>query len=440
MNEINNMRGVDQDAYASPLATERQYEIEATAGAILKTPKMQQAMDAARQLLLGLSWAKSETAKQTLDEVVSECAGYALLSAASTNFENPDLVWIQTPQKEWMGHLVTGSRFCFDNPDNIYRYLFIDAASTYVLDAKPTGPTGRFSVAIYVALTGAEVKSWADWERTVDAADEGRIITDGEGASRITIGPEDPRDGSLHLQSKGGVFVIIREALSDWHTQRPRAMSFRKVGGPPSHKHSFDDQVAIAARYMMFGAQTIAQFEPLYESIPVNDFGAAMMRGHATKPSMITQGRYHLADDEALVVNLLPQEAEYMSFSVTSPWLISRNAHSKSGSRTGHQSHRNGDGTYTYVVSHQDPGVANWMDSDSLREGCMAMRWEGMHAPVADPKDAIQSVKLVKLSAIHSELPVDFPSVGPAERSVELASRRLDYGSRCGVDCTFAGD
>ncbi|MBB4642916.1 hypothetical protein [Rhizorhapis suberifaciens] len=440
MNEIDNMRGVDQDAQTSPLATERQYEIEATAGAILKTPEMQKAMEEARQLLLKLSWANSETAHQTLQEVVSECAGYALLSAASTDFENPGLVWIQTPRKEWMGHSVTGSRFCFDNPDNIYRYVFIDDASTYVLDTKPTGPTGRFSVAIYVALTGAEVESWAVWERTVDAADEERIITDSEGASRITIGPEDPKDGSLHLKSQGGVFVIIREALNDWHTQRPRAMSFRKVAGPPSRVLTFDDRVAIAARYMMFGAQTIAQFEQLYASIPVNDFGAALMRGHATKPSMITQGRYHLADDEALIVNLLPQAAEYMSFSVTSPWLISRNAHSKAGSRTARQSHQNADGTYTYIVSRRDPGVANWMDTDGLVEGCMAIRWEGMHAPVADPNDAIKDTKLVKLDAVRSKLPADFPSVGPAERSAELASRRLDYGSRCGMDCKFAGD
>lgn len=440
MNEIDNMRSVNHDAQTSPLATERQYEIEAIAGAILKTPEMQKAMEAARQLLLKLSWANSETAQQTLQEVVSECAGYALLSAASTDFENPGLVWIQTPRKEWMGHSVTGSRFCFDNPDNIYRYVFIDDASTYVLDTKPTGPTGRFSVAIYVALTGAEVESWAVWERTVDAADEERIITDSEGASRITIGPEDPKDGSLHLKSQGGVFVIIREALNDWHTQRPRAMSFRKIAGPPSRVLTFDDRVAIAARYMMFGAQTIAQFEQLYASIPVNDFGATLMRGHATKPSMITQGRYHLADDEALIVNILPQAAEYMSFSVTSPWLISRNAHSKAGSRTARQSHQNADGTYTYIVSRRDPGVANWMDTDGLVEGCMAIRWEGMHAPVADPNDAIKNTKLVKLDAVRSELPADFPSVGPTERSAELAARRLDYGSRCGIDCTFAGD
>ncbi|MEJ7927573.1 hypothetical protein WG908_12490 [Sphingobium sp. AN641] len=422
------------------MATERQREIEATAGAILQTAEMKKAMEDARQLLLTLPWANSQTAQQTLQEVVDECAGYALLSAASTDYENPGIVWLQTPPKQWLGHSVTGSRFCFDNPDNIYRYVFIDDESTYVLDSRPTGPTGRFSVAIYVALTGAEVESWADWERTVDAADEGRMIMDSAGASRITIGPEAPQDGSLHLKSKGGVFMIIREALSDWHTQRPRSMSFRRVAGPEPRVLTFEDRVAIAVRYMKFGAQTIAQFEPLHASIPVNGFGAALMRGHATKPSMITQGRYHLADGEALVVTFLPQGAEYMSFSVTSPWLISRNAHSKAGSRTAHQSHQNADGTYTYVVTPRDPGVANWMDTDGLREGCLAMRWEGMHSPVVDTDDAIKSVKLVKLSALRSELPTDFPSVGPAERSAELAGRRLDYGSRCGVDCTFAGD
>jgi hypothetical protein len=440
---MTNMRGVDQEAQmapvgvGAPLATEQQYEIEATAEAILKTGEMQKAMEAARQLLLTLSWANSEAAQQTLQQMVFECGGYAALSAANRDPQNPGLVWIQTPRKEWMGHSVTGSRFCFDNPDNIYRYAFIDDASTYVLDAKPTGPTGRFSVAIYVALTGAEVESWEHWERTVDAADEERISADSEGASRITIGPEDPKDGSLYLNSRGGVFVIVREALNDWHTQRPRAMSFRRVAGPQGPALTFDERVAIAARYMMFAAETVAGFESMYSSIAINSFAPTVKRGHATKPSMITQGRYHLADDEALIVNILPQAAEYMSFSVTSPWLISRNTVSKTGSRTSRQSHQNADGTYTYVVSHRDPGVANWVDTDGLLEGCMAMRWEGMHAPAADPNDAIRSIKLVKLDAVRSELPADFPSVGPAERSAELAGRQLDYEARCGVTCRF---
>lgn len=441
MSDIDNLRDgkvATADAHSvAALATAQQKELEAAAGAILETREMCDAIDAGRQLLSKLSWANSDAAQQTFDQVAAECAGYAALSGANRDPQNPGLVWIQTPPKEWMGHGVTGSRFCFDNPDNIYRYAFIDDASTYVLDARPIGPTGRFSVAIYIALTGAEVESWADWERTVDAADEDRMIVDVDGAARITIGPKDPQDGSLYLKSQGGVFVIVREALNDWHTQRPRMMSLRKVAGPQTPGLTFDEKVAIAARYMMFGAQTIAQFEYLYASMPVNGFGAALMRGHATKPSMITQGRYELAEDEALVVTFLPQGADYISFSVTSPWLISRNTVTKAGTRTNGQSHQSADGTYSYVVSSRDPGVANWMDTDDLREGCMAMRWEGMDAPAANPDDAIGSVRIVKLNAVRSALPADFPSVGPAERTVELAGRELDYQSRCGVDCTF---
>lgn len=445
MNNADNISGVEQKAEVasaamdrSALATAQQYEIEATANAILKTSEMQNAMDAARQRLLTLSWASSEDAQRTLQEMVLECGGYAALSAANRDPQNPGLVWIQTPPKEWMGHTVTGSRFCFDNPDNIYRYAFIDDASTYVLDTKPAGPTGRFSVAIYIALTGAEVESWADWERTVDAADEDRMTFDSEGASRITIGPEDPADGSLYLNSRRGVFVIVREALNDWHTQRPRHMSLRKVGGPQTPALTFEERVTIAARYMMYEAETVAQFENLYAAIPVNDFGPALKRGHATKPSMITQGRYNLADDQALVVTFSSQKADYISFSVTSPWLISRNTITSSGTRTNGQSHQNADGTYTYVVSARDPGVANWIDTDGLREGCMAMRWEGMDAPEANTNDAIKDVKLVSLDAVRANLPSGFPLVGPAERASEMAGRQSDYESRSGIACTFS--
>lgn len=424
----------------SPLGTERQLEIEATAAAILKAPKMLEAMEAARQLLQGLPSASSQAAQQTLEQMISESGGYAALPAASKDLDNPGLVWIQAPPKEWMGQFLGGSRFCFDNPDNIYRYAFIDDNSTYVLDATPTGPTGRLSVAIYIALTGAEVESWERWEQTIDAADEERIGANSEGASRVTIGPKDPEDGSLHLQSKGGTLVIVREALHDWHTQRPRTMSFRKVAGPQNRALTFEDRVAIAARYMMFEAHTVATFETMLPPSSVNSFAPTMKRGHATKPSMIKLGRFQLEDDEALIVNVLSQAAEYTSFSLTSPWLISRNTVTRTGSQTGRQSHRNADGTYTYVLSRRDPGVANWMDTGGLLDGGMAMRWEGMDAPEADPNDAIKSIARVKLDAIRSELPDDFPSVSSAERAAEIEGRRKDYEARCGVPCKFLED
>lgn len=421
-----------------PLATEHQYKFEVTAEAILKTPRMKKTMEAARQLLLTSRFANSEAAKQTLDQMISETAGFAALNAASKDPQNPGLFWYQTPRRVWMGHSVSGSRFSYDNPDNIYRNAFIDDKSTYVFTARPTGPTGRLTVTIYKAITGAEVDDYE--KQAVDTADQELIKVDSQGTIRITIGPVDPKDGSYYLNSRGGAVFRVREAFSDWHRQRPRAMSFRKVAGPTSPVVTFDERVAMAQRYMMLGAVTVAYFDKIVYPLPTNNFAPSVRRAQGTKPSTVKLGLFHLADDETLLVTVLPQAAEYMSFSVTSPWQVTRNFLDKTASRTNHQSHQNADGTYTYVLSRRDPGVANWMDTDGMLDGGMAMRWEGINAPEADPNAAIKSVKLVKLNALRSALPANFPSVSPAQRASEVARRRADYEGRCGVPCKLIVD
>lgn len=420
---------------AGALANERQRVFEQRARAILATPELRDAVEKAREIALASRLANSDAARQTLDQFLAETAAYGALTAASEDPERPGLVWIQTPAREWMGHKVSGSRFAYDNPDNIYRFALIDDASTYTLDLRPTGPTGRLSVTIYQALTGAEVKDWE--KQAVDAADDQRILYDSQGVARITIGPVDPQDGSLHLNSKGGRVVMVREALGDWHRQRPRAISVRRVAGPDNAGPTFAQRVATASNYTILGARTVAEFDELVYHLPTNAFAPSVRRAHGNKPSLIKMGLFHLADDEALVVDVLAQEAEYTSFSVTSPWMVSRNAVDRTGSRTSHQSHRNADGSYTYVVTRDDPGGANWIDTNGLLDGGIAMRWEGANAPEANPDDAVRSVRLVKRDALRSALPAGFPSVSPAERAAEIAARRKDYEARCGVPCRF---
>lgn len=417
-----------------PLATPRQYKIEETANRILRTPQMRETMEEVRRRLLATPPAGSEAARQTLQQMVSETALFATLTAASVDPQNPGLVWNIAASREWLGHSVPGSRFAFDNPDNVYRYAIIDDASTYVLDARSNGPAGRLTVTVYKAFVGAQT---TNWERAVASADEQRIKFDGQGKTRITIGPVDPHDGTLYLNSGGGRMLLVREAVYDWQTQRPRAMSLKRVSGPKAHSLTFDESVATAKDYLLAATQTVIDQERTYSPLPVNGF-SSVARGFGK--SMISMGRFHIANDEALIVNIRSQSAEYIGTTVTSPWLITRDYIDHSGSRTNRQSHQNPDGSYTYIVSSRDPGVANWLDTGGLLDGGMTLRWEGMNAPEVNPNDAVTSVKRVKFSDLRAELPSGFPAVSATERAAEMANRRTSYESRCGVPCrTDAG-
>jgi hypothetical protein len=71
------------------------------------------------------------------------------------------------------------------------------------------------------------------------------------------------------------------------------------------------------------------------------------------------------------------------------------------------------------VVAHEDPGVANWLDTEGRREALLTLRW---FWPEGDPPSPI--TRVVKLADVRAALPDDEPVVNPEQRRAELRARR----------------
>ncbi len=85
----------------------------------------------------------------------------------------------------------------------------------------------------------------------------------------------------------------------------------------------------------------------------------------------------------------------------------------------------NEDGTYTYVISPTDPGVANWIDSDGLHEAILTLRMAEFGGD--GPKEDLGARgRVVKLDDLEKEVP-SLRLVSTAERGAELADRRAAY-------------
>ena len=94
----------------------------------------------------------------------------------------------------------------------------------------------------------------------------------------------------------------------------------------------------------------------------------------------------------------------------------------RTGSLNKSQSVPNDDGTYTYVISPTDPGVANWIDSDGLNEGILTLRMAefGGEGP---SQDLGARGRVVKLDDLEADVPT-LRRVSEAERAADLADRR----------------
>src|SRR3546814_18669496 len=119
--------------------------------------------------------------------------------------------------------------------------------------------------------------------------------------------------------------------------------------------------------------------------------------------------------------------ADYIGFQITDPWTLRPETVLRISSLNKTQAKPNPDGSYTYVIALQDPGVANWIDTAGLHEGWFQIRWQNVSAggdPTAEP------VRLAKLNELLAALPTGVPMADLAFRTDE---RRV--GEESGRPC-----
>lgn len=125
--------------------------------------------------------------------------------------------------------------------------------------------------------------------------------------------------------------------------------------------------------------------------------------------------------------------AGYVVFPVTDPWLVTVDPIRHQSSLNNVQAAPNTDGSYTFVVSTQDPGVANWIDPAGLHEGTIMVRWQNL--PATKPLAGGPSIQtqVVKLSNLANVLPVGTRYVSAAQRAQQLTDRAAGYARRVAI-------
>ena len=107
-----------------------------------------------------------------------------------------------------------------------------------------------------------------------------------------------------------------------------------------------------------------------------NTFTAAVRRdamGAAAENRPVI-GRWELAPDEALILEVEPPRGVYWSYSLGNPWWETIDYGRHQSSLNGHQAVVDADGKVRVVRRERDPGVANWLDTAGFSNGMMILR------------------------------------------------------------------
>jgi hypothetical protein len=457
-----------QSLAVSPLGTPEQLSAEQRAAQTVNTLPVQ-----LMELVLQFGWRA--TAQQqfnlvggpdqenldALNEAVNEYAMGAAFQQQLLNPMTPTAVMQVAPPHTWYGQDVSGSRILYDNPDTIYRFMAVNKTSTYVITGRFTGEDpAETTFSVLTGLSGI----------TASVLNGKDLVRNPDGSFTITVSGSPTGPGPNHIQiTDDTTLIAVRNTLSDWNNQDPMSLSIERVSGPPNSLFAqlggfaipfigpmvtnnpllttlvslippLPDtppllRGAVTAVIMALGLQmeakyiTVATVDPTTgERRQPNVFTNPTRNAEFLATQMQSAGYFQLNDDQALVLTIDPGDAGYFVVPVTNDWTITDNYWDQQTSLNISQAKKNPDGTYTIVVSPQDPEIWNWVSTGGLNQGTISIRFQDID-PNATNLPTVSS-QVVSLDQLASVLPAGTVPATPEDRLNQIALRKSGFNNR----------
>jgi hypothetical protein len=256
-----------------------------------------------------------------------------------------------------------------------------------------------------------------------------RVAEDGSFTITLDSDPAGSRANHLQLPREGRVPLFVRDLFSDWSRQTPVELGIARVGGPALAAPPARDVIAARAAELL---ATLARYWLDYDnrfvySRPVNS--VATPRRRPGGRGLSASGHFALAPDEALIVTLDALGAASLGFQLTDPWGVAYDYVDRTSSLNRTQAQPNTDGTFSFAIAANDPGVHNWLDPSGQSAGIFAIRWQALPEG-ADPARAVRSARVVKQSELRAALPEGARFVTSAEREDQRRARAQSYARR----------
>lgn len=395
-------------------------------------------------------------AQSAIDEEVALACTYVTMGVAP----EPAFVWLYAAPRTWNGYTFPGTRWYADNVDTRYIVMRVDDQSTYEITI--TLGERRASQISFMLW------DWLMYEKGIGNETDVPMATfvvdentkyNADGSITLTVGPEPANSRSNYMQSKPGATQIYMREIRGDGSVPPVRLSVKRIKGAPPAMKSMDELAQEAAVLIASGVKATHMITTTFGQLAENKIAPVRIRWKETvgsaKPKMstdeligpdkavgfIASGLFNLAEDEALVMTLNMLGTEYISLNTYRPFLVSPEHVYSASALNNFQSTPNPDGSYTFVIARQDPGVYNWVDVQGIPYGYFAIRWQSLTKPVsATLATAVQMVKVMKLKDLKKQLPPSTQWVTPEERKTQREKRAAEYLIRClGTPCEVGG-
>ncbi len=302
-------------------------------------------------------------------------------------------------------------------PDCIYVGSALKGDQTYRL-------SGRRGSARYVGLQVMSGMA-STFNALIDDFDLGP-----DGEFEVILSAQ-PQEGNWIPLVEHATMLVIRHFFYDWEHEVPASLSIEPLSDRSLLAESppVDPRTALARQVIALGdfvEDNLRFFMDLARPEAPNTFlppfdGTAMGAAAENRPVI---GSWKLAPDEALVIEVTPPEGVYWSFSLGNTWWETIDYGNRQSSLNGFQAVVDDDGKVRVVVAHEDPGVANWLDTAGHSEGAIILRC------VRTDTAPTPTTRVVSFDRLADELPPTTLRVSPAQRAEVLDVRRRAVSRR----------
>ena len=406
----------------NPINSEAQIKHELEALEIFNLKEIQKHKEQVRSFWLDLV-KPSEVMLSCFEHAFEEVMFGATIWALNQDPNYPKVITISRVPHELNNQKIPGSRWGIDNPDSVYRVIPIGDSQSYVI----RGKLGK------QLFNENHFTLWDENMKTIGLLSGNSIAVDKDGSFEIFVDPNSSKGKKNHIQTSAGAKEFyIRDTMIDWLNDRPNLLDIEII---PSSRadQKFDGKMKleIVKNYMHKWAANTTRWNQQALSKPVNEFSFKIDRDTdgALRNQVYLLGHFALpSSDHCIKLDIHLDGAKYFIAPITNIWGTTNNIVTKNGSLNNSQAKVNQDGTYTFILSVNDPGVFNWLDPSGLSEGILTLRWSGFPNDIVG-ENLFAKSKVMLVSDALNEI-TDDHRISSEERLNQLKAREESYSWR----------
>jgi len=264
-----------------------------------------------------------------------------------------------------------------DNPDNYYQ----SAALSGEHDYRVRGSRGTVHYLGFGSYAGGYGS--AGRRGQTGYLDASQLELAPGGRFEMILSSREQPGNWLRMQPDTSL-LIVRQTFQDRGQERIAELTIERVGGEggpqPITPEFVDRGLQAAAAYVAGTAGLFADWAEGF-ALHKNQLSeldpAVAAAAHGDPNILYFHGYWELAPGEALVIDVTPPRCDYWNFQLNNHWMESLDYRYHTIALNHAQVRPRPDGSVRLVVSHQDPGAPNWIQTAGHRRGTMCLRWVG---------------------------------------------------------------